>query len=373
MIQRKSILLVSGSLNKGGAERFVSTLLQHFDRARLRPSLCLMRDDIGYPLPADVSLHLLDYRRIWFLPRTILRLRRVINELQPDILLSNLHGTNVACGLALHGSEHQPVWVARVASNPAKNDGLIGTFLARRTYPRADRIAVNSRGLLGGMTERYPFTENRMDVLANPTDFEAIDHLADEVPELVKPAGTMLLIAVGRLGPEKRYDLMLDAFKRIRAEHAVELWICGDGPRRAAIERRIRRLELTDSVRLLGYRPNPYPLMRLADLFVMCSDYEGLPNVLIEAQGLGLPAVATRCPFGPEEIIEDGRTGLLTPVGDALALAGAISEILGDQDRRRKMASAAMVPARERFAAARWTCAWEALVLRQDRRPAREC
>ncbi len=355
-----SILVVSGSLNKGGAERFVSTLLQHFDRTRFRPALCLMHDDVGFPLPGDVALHVLDYGWKWHVPRTVLRLRRLIDQTRPDVLLSNLQATNLICGMALRGSAHQPAWVARVASNPKKADGRLGSFLARRIYPRADRVAVNSRGLVAAVESLYPFTVGRISVLRNPTDFDAIDRRAEEQPTAVKTEAGPLLIAVGRVGPEKRYDLMVDAVGQVRERHPAKLWICGDGPSRRAIRRRIRRQGLTDSVRLLGYCPNPHALMRQADVFVLSSDFEGSPNALIEAQGLGLAAVSTRCRYGPEEIIEDGHTGLLTPVGDAAALAEAIVRILAEADLRGLMGAAARASTRKRFAAGPLTRAWEA-------------
>ncbi len=363
----RSLLLVSGSLNRGGAERFTSTLVQHLDRARVGPRLCLMRDDIGYPLGEDVALDVLDYRGIRHLPRTVLRLRRLIDRVRPDVLLSNLHATNVVCGLALRGSMHQPAWVARVGSNPAKADGVLGSFLARRLYPRADRVAVNARALVAAVERHYPGTEGRISVLPNPTDFDAIDRRAEEPPARVRPEAGPLIIAVGRVRPEKRYDLMIDAVERVRKRHPATLWICGDGPRLQAIRMLVRRRGLEGSVRLLDYCSNPYALLRQADLFLLTSDFEGLPNALIEAQGLGLPAVSTRCEFGPEEIIEDGRTGLLAPVGDAEALAEAISEILADTELRRRMSAAARSLARERFAAGPLARAWEDVLLPETR------
>ncbi len=358
-----SVLLVSVSLNKGGAERFASSLLQHFDRDRVRPALCLMRDDVGYVLPADVPLHVLGYRWQGHIPRVVARLRRLIDRVRPDILLSNLHATNVVCALALRGCVHQPTWVARVGSNPIKNDGWLGMIMARRLYPRASFVAVNSRGLVDAVERLYPGIRGRVKVLPNPTDFEAIDKLAKEPPLRLRPETGPLIIAVGRVRPEKRYDLMVDAIEMVRRRHPATLWICGDGPRLEAIRGRVRRLGLEAPVRLLDYCANPYALLRQADLFVMASDYEGLPNALIEAQGLGLPAVSTRCEFGPEEIIDDGRTGYLTPVGDTEALAEAMSRILSDTELRKRMAAAARVAARERFAAGPLARAWEAALI----------
>ena len=136
----------------------------------------------------------------------------------------------------------------------------------------------------------------------------------------------------------------------------------GDGPLAEEVRRRAAARGVSEAVDLLGFCDNPFPLMRAADLFLLASDYEGLPNALIEAQGLGLPAVATRCPTGPEEIVADGETGRLVPVGDMDALAAAAEEILADEGRRRAMGEAAARRARERFSLAAVLPRWEELL-----------
>src|SRR4051812_36191861 len=93
-----SVLIVSTTLNTGGAQRFVSTLLTHLDRSVVLPSLCLLRRDIGFPLPDDVPLHILDWQSPLGFPSMVRKLRRLIDELEPDVLLSNITATNVACG-----------------------------------------------------------------------------------------------------------------------------------------------------------------------------------------------------------------------------------------------------------------------------------
>ena len=361
------VLVVSTTLNHGGAQRFVSTLLRHLDRAVIRPSLCLLRDDIGYPLPDDVKVYPFSYHRPWHFPRTVQQLRTVIDTVRPDVVLSNVNSTSLVCGVALRRCHHQPVWVARIGSDPAQRDTLLRAAIARRTYARANRFVVNSRGLIDGLGNQYPASKDRIDVILNPTDFGDIERYAAVAPEHTKPDGIPLLVAVGRLAREKRYDTLLDAFVRLRARRDARLWICGDGPLRMSLQRRIDRQGLARSVRLLGHRRNPYNVLRQATLFVMSSEFEGLPNALIEAQGLGIPAVSTRCPYGPDEIIEDGQTGLLVPVGNAEALSDAIFRLLSDEERREHMAESARRLARQRFAVEPLTQAWERLLSEQYR------
>jgi glycosyltransferase involved in cell wall biosynthesis len=144
------------------------------------------------------------------------------------------------------------------------------------------------------------------------------------------------------------------------------LWICGDGPLREKTSRDIAARGLGDSVKLLGFQQNPYALMRQATVFVMTSDHEGLPNALIEAQGLGIPAVSTRCPYGPDEIIEDGKTGILVNVGDSRAIAEAIEGLLTNPQRRKEMAEAARNRARSLFDKSTLIKAWEDVLMERS-------
>ena len=345
-----SLLVVSTSLNTGGAQRFTSTLLTHLDRALVRPSLALLRDDIGFSLPGDVPLHQLQYRRGWHVFSAAGRLRRVIDETRPDILLSNTTATNLVTGLALRSCHHQPYWIARVGTCPRRHDSVVRSSLAQFVYRRVDQFAANSLGLGRDLPRKFPVAGGRTSVFPNPTDFAAIEDQSTGLPDHVWGGSEPLLIAVGRLYPEKRYDVMVDAFARIRSEYKAKLWICGEGPERKRLERQIRRHGIGNEVELLGFCPNPYALMKQATLFMMSSDHEGLPNALIEAQGLGIPAVSTRCPHGPEDVIEDGRTGLLVPTGDRRELAAAALSLLGSPDRIRSMGESARQVMRRRFA-----------------------
>lgn len=380
---RLRVLLVTHSLAGGGAERFVATLASRLDRDMFAPAVCAATAGRAYPVPADVPVATLGYRGLRDLPRTVLRLAAHLRRAPPDVVLSNVLSTNGLTGAALalargragRGGAPRPAWVARVGNSPEHGDPLLQRWWGRRIYPRADLVVTNSRGLGEGLVRYYPGLEERWRTLGNPTDFERIEGAAgEELPVAVRAAiaddlapGRLRIVWVGRLEAQKRPDLAVETLARVRdrlgAERDARLWMCGDGSWRARLEARIADLGLTGAVRLLGFQDNPFPLMRAADLFLSTSDFEGLPNALIEAQGLGLPAVATRCPFGPEEIVDPGETGLLAPIGDAPALAEAVVTLAQDGDRRRAMGAAARGRARDRFGLDEVLPRWEALLL----------
>jgi glycosyltransferase involved in cell wall biosynthesis len=366
--QRIELLMLSIKLNKGGAERFASTLLVHLDRAGFKPSLCLLRKDVGYPLPDDVPYGVLEYHKPIHFFRAVRGLRGLIEQLQPDVVLSNGAATGMVTGMALRRCRADPAWIARIDNNPRYHDTGLRKFILKRAYRRAKCFVVNSRGVLNDLAACYPFTKGKAQVMMNPTDFARIDAQSQQPPAQRAAPDVPVAIAVGRLFPQKRLDLLIDAFARVLRGLRAELWICGEGPERHKIERKVAHLTLGPNVRILGHCPNPFALMRQAAVYVLSSDYEGLPNALIEAQGLGLPAVSTRCPHGPEEIIDDGKTGLLTPVGDPRELAEAMVKLLSNEPRRRQMSQAAKLHARRLFDASHLTRGWEQLIRRAAKR-----
>ena len=354
-----SLLAVSTTLATGGAQRFLSTLLTHLDRTLFAPRLVLLRNQIEYPLPADVPIHHLGYGGLATFWPAALRLRRLIAEHRPDVILSNVNATNLLAGCALPGGADGPRWIARVGNNMACGDSWIRQVVARRVYGKADRIVANSPGLVNEVAARFPQVRDRVQLIENPTDFSYIDEQSRGSAETQRPSdGRKVFIAVGRLSRQKRYDLMLDVFASVRRRCPATLWICGEGAERSRLERRINQLELTEDVTLLGFCSNPYALMAQADLFLLTSDYEGSPNALIEAQGLGLPAISTRCPHGPDAIVDDGKTGFLADVGDVPSIVNAVEKFLA---KPRNLLSREEIrkQTRERFAAAKLTRKWE--------------
>jgi glycosyltransferase involved in cell wall biosynthesis len=134
-----------------------------------------------------------------------------------------------------------------------------------------------------------------------------------------------VILAAGRLAPQKDYPTLIRAFAALSAGRDLRLIILGEGPERTALESLIQQLGLADRVSLPGFRDNPFAYMSRARLFVLSSAWEGLPGVLIQAMACGTPVVSTDCPSGPREVLADGRYGPLVPVGAVEALAVAMA------------------------------------------------
>ena len=137
-----------------------------------------------------------------------------------------------------------------------------------------------------------------------------------------------LLIASGRLATWKGFEDLIRAMPKILKQRKAKLLILGDGPLKNHLLDIIQELDLRSSIELLGYVDNPLKYYKNADIFVLSSHVEGLPNVLVEAMMCGCTPVATNCPTGPREVLDDGRCGYLVPMHDVEALAqGVVSAI----------------------------------------------
>lgn len=207
--------------------------------------------------------------------------------------------------------------------------------LMRRMLAAADGIVAVTQQVADDLVAQVGLDPARIRVIHNPIVGEDFDRLVHApVPTLPWiEDGSPVVVFAGRLSPEKRPDLVLDAFRALTRERAVRLLILGDGPLRSQVQQRIVDEGLDGRCVLAGHVDNVFPLMATADVLVLASDYEGFGNVLVEAMACGVQVVATDCPHGPAEILAGGRYGQLVPTGDAPALAAALARSLSGERR----------------------------------------
>ena len=339
-IPSKRIAFVINSLAGGGAERVLSILLDQFSRqaeafdgAELHLVL-LDRTEEKYQVPNCVVIHRLDSGGA--LIRSIRNLARALANIRPDISISFLTRANCANILSAGRAGHHCVISERV--NTTSHLGRepiarINRLIVRFLYPRAERVIVNSRGTRDDLSNNYGVPSERISVISNPFDLEAVRRYALEDPhrEFFRP----YVIAVGRLTRIKNFSLLIKAF----AEAGIpnDLVVLGEGDEHDKLLREADEAGISDRFHLLGFVDNPYPLIRGAEFFVSASNAEGFPNALAEAMVLGKPVIATDCPSGPAELLEgsasagagvcEARYGLLVPIGDNTALANALRQI----------------------------------------------
>ena len=212
-----------------------------------------------------------------------------------------------------------------------------------RYFQRYDAMIAISRAMEEEGRALFPMMADRIALLYPGMDHEAIRSRAAETAADL-PAGPYI-VSVSRLEEtQKDVTTLIRAYALMVQEQQVAetLVVVGHGRHQGELERLALELGVGDRVRFLGFTPNPLPIMRQARLLVLSSKYEGLPTVLIEGLILGKVMVSTDCPTGPREILDAGKAGLLTPVGDAPALAAAMLRGLYDHDLRASLSSEAL-------------------------------
>jgi glycosyltransferase involved in cell wall biosynthesis len=210
----------------------------------------------------------------------------------------------------------------------------------------------------------------RIEVVPNPIPWPLASSSPKIDPDSVCKPGRKLLLAVGRLAPQKGFDLLIEAFASLPKRHPDwDLAIIGEGPERPQLELAISKRGLGPRVVLPGWAGNMPDWYRRAHLYAMSSRHEGFPNTLAEAMAHGLPAVSFDCDTGPGDIVRNGIDGFLAPKEDVPALVAALEQLMSDADLRDRFGSAAK-EARDRFSMQRVAQMWESVfeeLLARDR------
>jgi glycosyltransferase involved in cell wall biosynthesis len=273
----------------------------------------------------------------------VLALLRYINKEQPASVLSFLNYPNFVLLLVAPYTCSDTRFIVNVrnhittSSRYGKSKWMRSMpKLIRRFFPRADCVVGPSHGVVDDVREITGLPANRFRVIVNPVYRPEITDLSMEPPghRWFADSDIPVIIAAGKLKPQKDYSTLLQAFARVREHRPARLIILGRGALRAALEAQADALGVSADLDMPGHVKNPYAFFRNAAVFVLSSAWEGLPNVLIEAMACGCPVVSTDCPSGPVEILDGGRIGRLVPVGDAAAMAGAIRATLATPPER---------------------------------------
>jgi glycosyltransferase involved in cell wall biosynthesis len=222
----------------------------------------------------------------------------------------------------------------------------------RRVYVEADAIVAVSNGVADDLATYIDIPRELITTVYNPMVHPDLQVKAREPLEhpWFAPGAPPVVLSVGRPGRQKDFPTLLRAFARIRAQRPARLMILGEVSnsgksmeRRAKLMTLAAELGVADDIVLHGFVQNPFAYMVRASVLVLSSLYEGFANVLVEALACGCPVVSTDCPSGPAEILDNGRFGLLVPVGDDAAMAKAICTALDSPpDREQLRARAAM-------------------------------
>ncbi|WP_197455918.1 glycosyltransferase [Stieleria neptunia] len=354
-MSRKNILFFTSRLGGGGAEMHLLRIVNSLDRERFDVSLVVARGGGSYEsmLRPDVTLHQIfppgKKSSTLAMLQSTKALKEMIRETRPCAVLPVMgHAcASMAKAVDCFTGRDRPKLICVIQNNLSAQIKQLplplkmAQFGIKRAYRQSDQIIALSTGVAEDLCESIPACRGKVAVIHNAAFDEAMierSHQVVEGPEVEGP----LLVACGRLTKQKGFPVLLDAFKMVRQESNATLWILGKGQDEATLKAQASKLGIGSAVKFLGFQENPFCFFRRADIFVLSSLWEGFGNVLVEAMACGTAIVSTDCPFGPAEILDNGRYGKLVPARDASALAGALIELLLDSDQRNRLATLGM-------------------------------
>lgn len=324
------------SMNGGGAQRAMVRLATGFAESGHAVEVLTLQPEGSFraELSPAVKLTTLGPKRIL---NSVPALARHLRQRRPAAVLVTEPACNIIVLLAKLLSGTTTRVLIREGLFPSvavKEDPYRWTRLAYRLAPIlyrcADVIVAIASDMTTDLARFARLDPARITTIAvNPVVTPALQQLAAEKPDHPWFVDDLpIILGVGRLDRQKDFMTLLRAFERVRVVRPCRLLIVGDGPLRGELETARSASRFTEDIDLPGFSVRPFSYMANCSVFVLSSRYEGQPNVLIEALACGAAVVATACPSGPWDILEGGRYGHLVPVGDAQAMAEAISATL---------------------------------------------
>ena len=337
-----TILFYINAINGGGAERVITQLASHFAAAGYKSILVTSFVDKWEYHVADnverVSLEqaqniqskiMRNITRIW-------KLRQLCKQKKPAVVISFMAEPNIRAICATIGLKTKNIISVRNA--PEKEyAGRIGWFISKVILPFADGCVFQTEQA----KTWFPIKLQRKSIII-------YNEVATRFFLTERQGPYKDIVTLGRLTTQKNHELLIRAFKKIEDKYPTDkLLIYGEGELRDKLSNLIVSLELQERVVLMGQTSDVFSVLKSAKVFVLSSNYEGMPNALMEAMAVGVPSIATDCPCGgPKKLIDNGHDGLLIPPGDIVSLSEAIDSLLCNSTLAQRLSFKAKKKAR---------------------------
>lgn len=388
---KRHILFVIDSLVGGGAEKIMSYLVNGLNKEKYRVSIYISLDTkIEYEISNMVNIYsssnqelktvydnefdiklkiekiakfynikyftsnnmyskkredMEKFLRDIYLSSTVLN--GIIQKEKPDLIVSFLINSNLITLIARNLFQFDiPICCSDHNTLSTEIKSLPYPFLyssvIRLLYKKSDYHVAVSEGSKNDLIKFCGLPNKNIYTIYNGIDLDKVkkqsaEQLDDDLTEILADKSTRKIVTSGRLTDQKNQSLLIRAYKKIQNRSNTKLLILGTGEKQENLQQLAEKLGLDDDVLFLGWRKNPFNIISKCDVFVLSSDWEGLPLVLIEAMSLGVPVISTDCPSGPSEILEGRKYGVLVQPNNENKLAEAITKLLSDNQLRSEL------------------------------------
>ena len=331
------VVVVLGSLARGGAERVVSVLSREWAKKHDVVVVLFSSNNQAYSLGGrviDIRLPPVRYRllKLVRMAARCVRLIGVLSQERPSLILSFMESANLPTVLAATLVGYRNRVRVSVRNNPSMIEPPYRAIIPL-LYRVPERVVAPSDGVRKGLQDRG-VPAARLLTIPNPVAVDAIGR-----PGAASPFPGSFILGVGRLSVQKGFDRLLQAFSNIELQE-IHVVILGDGEQRSGLMRLAEELRVDARVHLPGSVADVGLWYQHAQCFVLTSHFEGWPNVLVEAMANGCPVVSFDCAYGPAEIIEHGTSGILVAQDDVVGLTREITRVLSDRELRYRLATA---------------------------------
>ena len=324
------VAIINTSLRRGGSERVTVILAEHLNKIGVNTEIItIYKDEDEYSFPNNIKRHIVlnneERKKNKFLKIFLSnkRIRNIIKERNIDtfiIMDLPLYTYSIPSTLFLDTRV-----IVSERNDPASYSGSkIIKISSRFLMKFADGFIFQTNDAKNFYGD---FLKGRGTVIHNP-------FVGENIPEIHTGVKDKEIVTMGRLYPQKNQKILIEAFFNIAKKIPdYRLVIYGEGPLREDLEKQIKRYKMEDRISLPGNFIDVHDRIKKAALFVMTSNFEGMPNALIEAMAMGIPCISTDCPCGgPRELIRNGVNGILIPVNDTKSLEVAMIKVLLDND-----------------------------------------
>ena len=322
---KKNFFLIP-SLASGGSERVFSILANHLDTEKWAITVVVLNGIQRFYTIDEKRVQLIDLQT----PRvrqSFFKIIRLIRSEKPDLVVSTLTHLNQFIGLVKPFLPNKTRFIARESTilsvfHQKQSMPRLRDLLIRRLYPSFDALVCQSQRMANDFKKNYHIAASKLKIINNPVDTEGVSNLALSAKVPTKKA-RFRFVSVGRLSAEKGIDKALRVLASLET-HDFDYQVIGEGRERERLENLVKTLGLSANVQFQGVQKNPFSWIKSANFLLLTSDFEGFPNVLLEAGAVGTPVIAFSCGGVVDEIITNGTNGFVVQDGDEAAFKAAI-------------------------------------------------